>query len=160
MAKLNNSRGRRRTKQRIHSKRLKRKPSKKPGNTLLRAQIVVGTVINIHNNNEHSNISHHEHRNQPRSPLLLRGVLIIRTWVIPRWVVIGFSPSSFQISATHFTQSLFFSQSITLYEAQMSDQFRPNGLVEWKKWRRKRGVSEIEAMKWIGIWDFVVVVVN
>lgn len=60
----------RRAEERIFPQRLKWKPLQKPCHTLpLKTIIMLGAIIDIHNYNEHSNISHNKHRNKPGSPL-------------------------------------------------------------------------------------------
>ena len=101
------SRWRRRTKQRIELERLKGKPTKKPCHTGPR--IVLGTVVEVHGNDKHSYVGHHENGNQPRSPTGLRIINHIgrrRDWVAPI-VCSAFhfpcsSSSVFKIFTTHF----------------------------------------------------------
>lgn len=61
----------RRTKERILLERLKGESAKEFGNTVaLRWEdVVFRAIVDNHNNNEHSDISDHNHRYKPRSPL-------------------------------------------------------------------------------------------
>lgn len=103
-----NSRRRRGAKERVLPERLKREPPKKLSNTSpLDPGILLRAVIDIHDHHKNSDIRYNKHGNQPRSPVSLGSLRIVRRGVVARWVAVVapvlHSTSPLQIFIRHFS---------------------------------------------------------
>lgn len=70
---------RRGTEERIIFERLERESPEKPGNALSGSLVALRTVVDEHRNDEERNVRDHEHGNDPRRPLPLRGFEVVRS---------------------------------------------------------------------------------